>query len=127
MKVFNYNDDKKVVETIYMFSPGFKEMNINQIYSGLDHHCRCGCGGNYYEFHETPTIHRILTRALKFFRMNMKECEMCVHLNHGGDWWLNIPTVMPHHRCPEGKCYCIYFQPTDEFRKQITDLLENFQ
>lgn len=26
-----------------------KEEAIFQIYSGLDDHCRCGCGGKYYE------------------------------------------------------------------------------
>ena len=118
MKVFNYKDDKKVKDIITMFLPGFKELNINLIYSGLDHHCRCGCGGTYYYIDKTPSpvIRRILTRALKFFKMNESECEMCIHLDNDGDWWLNIPTSFTTHY-GEGRCYCIYFQPSDEFRQ----------
>ena len=77
---------------------------IEQIYVGKDHHCRCGCGGNYYNFGQnSPLMKRFITRASKFFEKNLQYCEMT---NSFETNWLNIPTSFNG----PGKCICIYFK-----------------
>lgn len=42
---------------------GWKPEDITKIYSGLDHCCRCGCGGKYYD-RGTIGFKRILNKLI---------------------------------------------------------------
>lgn len=79
-------------------------VQIEQIYVGRDHGCRCGCGGNYYDFNQnSPIFKRFITRAAKFFEENLQYCEMTDSFDTN---WMNIPTSF----YGAGKCICIYFK-----------------
>lgn len=88
--------------------PSLKELlssvAIEQIYVGKDHHCRCGCGGNYYTFGQnSPLMKRFITRADNLFKENLRYCEM---VNTFETNWINIPSSFEG----SGKCICIYFK-----------------
>ena len=88
--------------------PALKELlsnvKIEEIYVGRDHGCRCGCGGNYYNFDQkSPLMKRFLTRAEGLLKKNLQYCELanCFEMN-----WINIPSSFEG----AGKCFCIYFK-----------------
>jgi len=83
-----------------------KDCDIEQIYSGKDNYCRCGCGGKYYDFdHSNPIIKRLLTKAEKFLH---KHIDTVVLYSGEKDGWINIPTTFNG----PGTCICIYFKGT---------------
>lgn len=93
--------------------PSLKDMlssvEIEQIYVGRDHCCRCGCGGNYYTFDQkSPLMKRFITSADKFFKKNLQYCEM---VNSFETNWINIPSSFEG----PGKCFCIYFKGNIKF------------
>lgn len=81
-------------------------VQIEQIYCGKDHFCRCGCGGNYYTFGQnSPLMKRFLTRAQNNLEKNLEYCDFT---NDFETNWINIPTSFEG----PGRCICIYFKGT---------------
>lgn len=78
------------------------EVEIDQIYHGLDHHCRCGCGGNYFKKGDKGFTRAINTMSSNLFFCYDDEVRIC---QSGETIWANIPY---YHRTD--KCYCIYFK-----------------
>ena len=89
--------------------------NVKRIYSGLDHCCRCGCGGKYFE-QGSIGFKRILNKLIagKVEPYPKGEVRRVVGGGHnenvieegldfGGDY-LNIPIAGTSN-----KCYCLYF------------------
>lgn len=74
--------------------------DIVKIYHGLDDHCRCGCGGNY--FYNNRQEDKVgFTRAINVLK---KTGFVTNNIEFGGSW-LNIPKPLTNNRC-----YCIYFK-----------------
>lgn len=94
---------------VFPFSFIFDGFEIEQIYSGKDHYCRCGCGGKYYDDMSSRTAKIILTRAEKAFKKYYYECEMFIGKDYK-NCWLNIPTNFEG----PGRCYCIYFHKKEK-------------
>ena len=78
---------------------GKKEEDIEEIYHGLDHWCRCGCGGNYFG-HKDKGFRRAINAMKKddFVTINVEKDPY-------GNQYLNIPEANK-----DNKCYCIYFK-----------------
>ena len=77
--------------------------DIVKIYHGLDDHCRCGCGGNY--FYSNKQEDKVgFTRAINALK---KEDFVTnnVEFDSRSAYWLNIPKPYADNRC-----YCIYFK-----------------
>ena len=72
-----------------------EEKDITRVYHGLDHWCRCGCGGRYFDKGE-----RGFTRALNA----MKKADFKTDNVEQGETWINIPEALK-----DNNCYCIYF------------------
>ena len=93
---------------------GWKVEDITRIYSGLDHCCRCGCGGKYHD-KGTTGFKRILNKLIKGnvipYPTGTKRYvtggghnEEIVEegLDYGGSY-INIPIDGTSNRC-----YCLY-------------------
>ena len=79
---------------------GKTEDDIDKIYHGKDHWCRCGCGGNYF-YKNVKAEQRGFTRALNALKKeNFKTCDI-----EQDGLWLNIPDATK-----DNMCYCIYFK-----------------
>lgn len=73
-----------------------KMEDITKIYRGLDHHCRCGCGGVY---------HYAGSRGMKMAITKMnKETFMPSDQVDAGPNYINIP-----YDYNKDLCYCVYF------------------
>ena len=98
-------DYEKEVETTKTFEEvlaefGKTEKDIERIYHGLDHNCRCGCGGRYFEAGErgfTRAVNQMKKAEFRAFEIEGK-VDGKVH-------WLNIP-----EQWTNDMCYCIYFK-----------------
>ena len=90
--------------------------NVHRIYSGLDHCCRCGCGGKYYD-KGSVGFKRILSKLIAGkvepypantprYVIGGGHNEQIIEegLDFGGDY-LNIPIAETSN-----KCYCLYFK-----------------
>ena len=90
--------------------------DVKRIYSGLDHCCRCGCGGTYYDKGSTG-FKRILNKLVAGevepykageFRFVVggghRENIIEEGLDFGGSY-LNIPIANTSN-----ECYCLYFE-----------------
>ena len=90
--------------------------NVQRIYSGLDHCCRCGCGGKYYD-RGSVGFKRILSKLIAgkvepypagtqryVTGGGHKEWIIEEGLDFHGDY-LNIPIAETSN-----KCYCLYFE-----------------
>ena len=93
---------------------GWTVESITKIYSGLDHCCRCGCGGKYHE-RGTIGFKRILNKLIagkvvpypagtERFVMGGGHNELLTEdgLDYG-DNYINIPIDGTSNRC-----YCLY-------------------
>lgn len=97
-----YNDEKETIKTFedVLAECGKTEKDIKRIYHGLDNHCRCGCGGRYFEAGE-----RGFTRAInKMKKEDFRAFDIKGRVN-GKVHWLNIP-----EQWTNDMCYCIYFK-----------------
>jgi hypothetical protein len=83
---------------------GRTEDEIEKIYHGKDHWCRCGCGGNYF-YRGVETEKRGFNRALSSLKKETFESFDIEYHDYGGGAWLNIPKANQ-----DNKCYCIYFK-----------------
>lgn len=70
--------------------------DVTKIYRGLDHHCRCGCGGKY---------HSVDSRGFKIAitKMSKSDFEPVAEVEIGPNY-INIP-----YDYDKDLCYCIYF------------------
>lgn len=81
---------------------GKTEDDIEKIYHGKDHWCRCGCGGNYF-YHGvdktgyTRAINKMKKPEFKAYNIESHDSSMAT--------WINIPDAMQ-----DNMCYCIYFK-----------------
>lgn len=93
----------------------YKPEDVRRIYSGLDHCCRCGCGGKYHEKGEIG-FKRILNKLIAG-EVEPYPAGAVRHVQGGGhneniieeglDYgqkYLNIPIAGTSN-----KCYCLYF------------------
>lgn len=92
----------------------WKIEDITKIYSGLDHCCRCGCGGEYYE-RGTVGFKRILSKLIAGKVEPYPKGEQRYVKGGGHNEWLeeegmvyelnffNIPVAGTSNRC-----YCLY-------------------
>lgn len=79
---------------------------IDEIYSGKDHECRCGCKGKYYNS-EDKGYNRILNAAKRAFARDARLQEVVYDvLLDGTVEYINIPNGKIH----TDHCYCIYFR-----------------
>ena len=111
---------EKSQATLENFTPEFfenflKNVSIERIYKGKDLHCRCGCGGKYYE-PLSKSFKGILTRAKKALEF-LRECgdkktkqyfAYNLYVNEG---YINIP-VYNEFNSNFNQCYCIHFKFT---------------
>lgn len=82
---------------------------IQTIYKGINHICRCGCGGDYFEptkENDVPKIKRMLKRAIGYVK-NGNDYEVSDVYTMGGEptFNINIPTNDTSER---GKAITIY-------------------
>ena len=93
--------------------------DIKKIYHGLDHCCRCGCGGKYF-YRDKPEDKHGFTRAMNKLlsgKFEVREkgeehfvklhgCnEVCEGIDVGpSKIYVNIPEANT-----DDKCYCLYF------------------
>lgn len=73
---------------------GWTEESIKKVYYGRDHHCRCGCGGDYFEA-GTDRFKKELDKLREEFS------DDGIEIDERG--FINIPD-------PEGDdmCWCLY-------------------
>lgn len=100
----------------YLSKIGKTVDDVQKIYHGLDHCCRCGCGGNYFDRGS-----RGFTRAMnKMLSAEFKPLEvgMDVHTRDGRylqstgveiDGVFNVYVNIPYNGMTD-KCYCLYFE-----------------
>ena len=105
---------------------GWKLNDVKKIYSGLDHCCRCGCGGNYYD-RGTVGFKRILNKLIAgkvipypagteryVVGGGHREYLIEVGIDYGGSAYYNgeIPKKFNYINIPiagtSNKCYCLY-------------------
>ena len=105
---------------------GWTTDSIVQIYSGLDHCCRCGCGGTYHQ-RGTIGFKRILNKLIagkvvpypagKLRHVvggGHNEMVTEVGIDYGGSAYDNgkIPKTFNYINIPidgtSNKCYCLY-------------------
>ena len=111
---------EKSEATLENFTPEFfenflKGVSIEKIYKGKDLHCRCGCGGKYYE-PSSKSFKGVLTRAkkaLEFLReYGDKKTEQNFAYNiYGDEGYINIP-IYNEFNSNFNQCYCIHFKFT---------------
>lgn len=89
---------------------GAAEDGIDQIYSGKDHACRCGCSGKYYKPGD-KSFKRILTSLKKSIcsddiwkKADMAGIDYSVYPD-GRLEYVNIPNGLQ----VKDHCYCVYF------------------
>lgn len=111
---------EKFQATLENFTPEFfenflKNVSIERIYKGKDLHCRCGCGGKYYDM-SSKSFKGILTRAKKALEF-LRECgdkkikqyfAYNLYVNEG---YINIP-IYNEFNSNFNQCYCIHFKFT---------------
>lgn len=73
--------------------------DITQIYYGLNHHCRCGCGGTYVK--KTDPEFKEFLDNIQDDDFDIGDYEEIGH-EHG---YLNIPEGF----IEDNMCYCLYF------------------
>ena len=107
MEMLDFN---KLLETA-----NWKEEDIDRIYHGGDHVCRCGCAGNYFE-RGSRGFTRALNALKRGFMTESKGDEVYVsgyghnevQISEGIDIetdYINIPEYnAPNHN----RCYCLY-------------------
>lgn len=71
---------------------------IQRIYRGRDHECRCGCKGNYAE-RNTPTFTRYMNEMKKVEVDGKVETDTLSNLS-----FVNIPFSKARDLC-----FCVYF------------------
>ena len=103
MKVYSKDFEKMDVITFkdLLAKAGKTEDDIEKIYHGKDHHCRCGCGGNYFYKGVDKAGY---TRAVNKMKDPTFESYNIEGDPYGGDY-INIPDANR-----DNMCYCIYFK-----------------
>ena len=71
--------------------------DIEKIYYGGDHCCRCGCKGRYANA-GTPLFKQYMTWIASTPLAGEVESEGC---------WMNLPVEVNRYY---GKCFCLYFK-----------------
>ena len=81
---------------------------IQTIYNGINHICRCGCGGDYYEANQenAPKIMRMLKRAIGYVQ-NGNDYEVSDKYTMGGAETINI-NIATNDTSERGKALTIY-------------------
>lgn len=89
---------------------GVAEDKIDQIYSGKDHACRCGCSGKYYKPGD-KSFKRILNSLKKsicsddyYDKADLADAVYSVYPD-GRLEYVNIPNGLQ----VKDHCYCVYF------------------
>ena len=100
---------EKILETIDK-----KPEDIVKIYRGRDHHCRCGCGGDYFYRGRDDEFNEILDEIMSDDFIPL-EAGTEMYSEDDGPFecdgvdvkksYINIP-----YDCTTDECYCLYFE-----------------
>lgn len=102
-KNFNYSGEKTFEEVLAEIGKSVDD--IEKVYHGKDHWCRCGCGGNYFYNGVDKAGY---TRAInKMKKPDFKAFD--IESNTGSVTWINIPDADR-----DNMCYCIYFKKEEK-------------